>query len=137
MLQSNPVLSFFRACERGDWSQRELAEFYRVEDALTKSGVVISTDRGLTDEGEPWFVFFRQDNEEVIVHFARIGSEYVVASNFTEAVFRGRNFQTLVRELLDFPSVRFAKAAFVAIDRFSASRHIVGRLGSHGLRQEQ
>ena len=101
MLQSNQVLSFFRASERGDWSQRELAEFYRVEDALTKSGVVISTDRGLTDEGEPWFVFCRQDNEEVIVHFARIGGEYVVASNFTEAVFRGRNFQTLVRELLD------------------------------------
>ena len=101
MLQSNQVLSFFRASERGDWSQRELAEFYRVEDALTKSGVGISTDRGLTDEGEPWFVFCRQDNEEVIVHFARIGGEYVVASNFTEAVFRGRNFQTLVRELLD------------------------------------
>jgi hypothetical protein len=101
MLQSNQVLSFFRASERGDWSQRELEEFYRVEDALTKSGVVISTDRGLTDEGEPWFVFFRQDNEEVIVHFARIDGEYVVASNFTEAVFRGRNFQTLVRELLD------------------------------------
>ena len=101
MLQSNQVLSFFQACERGDWSQRELAEFYRVEDALTKSGVGISTDRGLTDEGEPWFVFFRQDNEEVIAHFARIGGEYVVASNFTEAVARGRNFQTLVRQLLD------------------------------------
>ena len=102
MLQSNQVLSFLRAAsERGDWSQRELEEFYRVEDALTKTGVGISTDRGLTDEGEPWFVFFRQDNEEVIVHFARIGGEYVVASNFTEAVFRGRNFQTLVRELLD------------------------------------
>ena len=52
MLQSNQVLSFFRAYERGDWSQRELAEFYRVEDALTKSGVGISTDRGLTDEGD-------------------------------------------------------------------------------------
>ncbi|MGV7213894.1 hypothetical protein [Bradyrhizobium sp. UFLA05-112] len=101
MLQSNQVLTFFRACERGDWSQPELAEFYRVEDALTKSGVGISTDRGLTDEGEPWFVFFRQDNEEVIVHFARIGGEYVVASNFTEAVLRGRNFERLVRELLD------------------------------------
>src|SRR6201987_3665051 len=101
MLQSIQVLSFFRACERGDWSQPELAEFYRVEDALTKTGVGISADRGLTDEGEPWFVFFRQDNEEVIVHFARIGGEYIVASNFTEAVFRGRNFQTLVRELLD------------------------------------
>jgi hypothetical protein len=101
MLQSNQVLSFFRPSARGDWSQRELEEFYRVEDALTKTGVGISTDRGLTDEGEPWFVFFRQDNGEVIVHFARISGEYVVASNFTEAVFRGRNFQTLVRELLD------------------------------------
>ena len=101
MLQSNQVVSFFRASERGDWNQRELAEFYRVEAALIKSGVGISTDRGLTDEGEPWFVFFRQDDEEVVVHFARIGDEYVVASNFTEAVFRGRNFQTLVRELLD------------------------------------
>ena len=101
MLQSNQVLSLFRVCQRGDWSQRELEEFYRVEDALTKSGIDILTDRGLSDEGEPWFVFFRQDNEEVIVHFARIGGEYVVASNFTEAVFRGRNFQTLVRELLD------------------------------------
>jgi len=101
MLQNNRILSFFRAGVRGDWSQSELAEFYRVEDALTKSGVGISTDRGLTDEGEPWFVFFRQDNEEVIVHFARIGGEYVVASNFAEAVFRGQNFQTLVRELLD------------------------------------
>ena len=88
MLQSNQILSLFRAYERGDWSQRELQEFYRVEGALTKSGVGISTDRGLTDEGDPWFVFFRQDNEEVIVHFARIGGEYVVASNFTEAVFR-------------------------------------------------
>ena len=37
----------------------------------------------------------------MIVHFARIGGEYVVASNFTEAVSRGRNFQTLVQELLD------------------------------------
>src|SRR5262245_51782048 len=101
MLQSNQILSFFRACERGDWSQQELAEFYRVEDALTKTGVAISVDRGLTDEGEPWFVFFRQDNQEVIVHLARIGGEYIVASNFSEAVFRGRNFQTLVRELLD------------------------------------
>ncbi len=101
MLQSSQVLSFFQARERGDWSQRELAEFYRVEDALTKSGVGISTDRGLTDEGEPWFIFLRQDNEEVIVHFARIGGEYVIASNFTEAVVRGRNFQALVRELLN------------------------------------
>jgi len=102
MLQSSQVLSFFRPRESGgDWSQGELAEFYRVEDALLGSGVGIATDRGVTDEGEPWFVFYRQDNEEVIVHFARIDGEYVVVSNLTEGVARGRNFQVLVRELLE------------------------------------
>ena len=33
MLQSNQVFSFFQASERGDWSQRKLADFYRLEDA--------------------------------------------------------------------------------------------------------
>lgn len=102
MLQSSQVLSFFRPRENGgDWTQKELAEFYRVEGALVGSGINIATDRGLTDEGEPWFVFYRQDNEEVIVHFARIDGEYVVVSYLNEAVARGHNFQTLVRQLLD------------------------------------
>lgn len=102
MLQSSQVLSFFRPRENGgDWTQKELAEFYRVEAALVGSGVNIATDRGLTDEDEPWFVFYRQDNEEVIVHFARIDGEYVVVSNLSEGVARGRNFQALVRQLLD------------------------------------
>ena len=102
MLQSSQVLSFFRPKENGgDWTQKELAEFYRVEGALVASGVNIATDRGLTDEGEPWFVFFRQDNEEVIVHFARIDGQYVVVSNLSESVARGQNFQALVRQLLE------------------------------------
>ena len=102
MLQSNQVLSFFRPRgNEGDWSQQELAEFYRVEAALVNSGVAVTTDRGVTDEGDPWFVFCREDNDEVIVHFARINGEYVVVSNLTEGVVRGRNFNNLVRELLD------------------------------------
>ena len=102
MLQSNQVLSFFRPSGNGgDWSQRELAEFYRVEAALVNSGVSVTTDRGLTDEGDPWFVFCREDNDEVIVHFARIDGEYVVVSNLTEGAVRGRNFNNLVRGLLE------------------------------------
>jgi hypothetical protein len=102
MLQHNQVLSFFRPRgSLGDWSQQELAEFYRVEAALVNSGVAITTDRGITDEGDPWLVFCRDDNDEVIVHFARIDGEYVVASNLAEAVVRGRNFNNLIRELLD------------------------------------
>jgi hypothetical protein len=102
MLQHDQVLSFFRPrSNQGDWSQQELAEFYRVEAALVNSGVAITTDRGITDEGDPWLVFCRDDNDEVIVHFARIDGEYVVASNLAEAVVRGRNFNNLIRELLD------------------------------------
>jgi len=102
MLHTNQVLSFFRPRESGgDWSQRELAEFYRVEGALVNSGVAIATDRGLTDEGDPWFVFCREDNGEVIVHFARIDGEYVIVSNLTEGAVRGKNFSALVGELLE------------------------------------
>jgi len=94
MLHTNQVLSFFRPRENGgDWSQRELAEFYRVEGALVNSGVAITTDRGLTDEGDPWFVFCREDNGDVIVHFARIDGEYVIVSNLTEGAVRGKKFQ--------------------------------------------
>ena len=138
MLQSNQVLSFFQASERGDWNQRELAEFYRVEDALTKSGVGISTDRGLTDEGDPWFVFLRQDDEEVIVHFApALRGESRRRFKFHRKGVSWPKFSDVGAGVAGFPSVRFAKAAFVGIDRFSASRHTVGRLGGHGLCQEQ
>jgi len=107
MLQGQQVLSFFRPQRvAGDWSQQELAEFYRVEAALVNSGISICTDRGLSDEGDPWFVFCRQDNDEVIVHFARIDGEYVIVSNLTDRVFRGREFNGLVRELLhDHPYI--------------------------------
>ena len=102
MMQGNQVLSFFHPRNNGgDWSQKELAEFYRVEAALVNSGISLSTDRGLTDEGDPWFIFCRQDNDETIVHFARIDGEYVIFSNLSDGVVRGRNFNALVRELLD------------------------------------
>jgi hypothetical protein len=102
MLHGHQVLSFFRPPKNeGDWSQQELGEFYRVEAALVSSGISVCTDRGLSDEGDPWFVFCRQDNDEVIVHFARIDGEYVIVSNLTEGVARGRDFNVLTRELLN------------------------------------
>ena len=96
------VLSFFRrASQSDDWSQQELAEFYRVESALLQSGLSVTTDRGRSDEGDPWFVFCRADNDEVIAHFARVDHEYVVASCFHPVPARGRDFRTLIRDMLD------------------------------------
>src|ERR1700740_3155580 len=96
------VLSFLhRVSDSKDWSQQELAEFYRVEDALLQSGFAVTTERGISDEGDPWFVFCREDNQEVIAHFARIGREYVVVSSFHQGTLRGRDFRALIREMLD------------------------------------
>ena len=47
-----------------------------------RQGFSVATEQGVSDEGEPWFVFCRADNEEVIAHFARIDGEYVIVSNF-------------------------------------------------------
>src|SRR5579863_4682664 len=56
------VVQLFNYLERArDWTQRELSEFYRVESALIQAGMALETERGVTDEGEPWFVFCRAD----------------------------------------------------------------------------
>ena len=99
------VLSFFQRSPRyapapADWSQQELAEFYRVESALIRAGVRVGTDRGLSDENEPWFVFFRSDDGEVVIHFARIDGEYMIAGPAYEEIARGFDFTALVRNLV-------------------------------------
>src|SRR3977135_4062723 len=83
-----------------DWSPPELAEFYRVEAALLQAGLKIDTERGLSDEGDPWFAFCRPDDGEVIVHIARIGGVYVLAGPSYDGIATGRDIGTLVRDLV-------------------------------------
>lgn len=99
------VLSFFQRSPRhapqpADWSQQELAEFYRVESALIRAGIRVGTDRGMSDENEPWFVFYRSDDGEVVIHFARIDGEYLIAGPAYEEIARGFDFTGLVRNLV-------------------------------------
>jgi len=101
MAQTGRILSFLGARRpSSDWTQQELAEFYRVESALLQNGLLVVTERGLSDEGDPWFVFCLSKNEEVIAHFARIDSYYFVVSSAFSGVARGRDFKLLVRELM-------------------------------------
>ncbi len=96
------VLSFApRASRSAGWTQQELAEFYRVENVLIQSGLAVTTDHGISDEEDPWFVFCRADNDEVIAHFARINGEYVVSSSLFAGAMRGRDFRALIREMLE------------------------------------
>src|SRR5262249_48091050 len=89
---SAKVVPISRLFQRSwDWSPREIAEFYRVEAALLQAGLRIDTARGRSDDGDPWFVFCRHDDGEVIIHIARIDGEYVLVSPCYDGVARGRD----------------------------------------------
>ena len=104
---NNTILSFARpSYVKMGWSNRELAEFYRVEAFLLQAGISVDTDAGFTDEGEPWFVFCDLITSDVIVHFARVSGRYLIAGPaFPESV-RGRDFGSLIGTLLDhYPTI--------------------------------
>lgn len=112
------LLSFFRPAKpvNGDWSTQEIAEFYRVEAALVQAGASIFVDRGVSDEGDPWFVFCRSSDGEVIVHFARIGGRYLIVAGSVGHPLLGVDFRQLLTDfvklnpaLILIPSSRGAK----------------------------
>src|SRR5262249_15039374 len=95
------VVAINRLLQRSwDWLPREIAEFYRVEAALLQAGLRIDTGRGLSDDGDPWFVFCRHDDGEVIIHIARIDGEYVLVSPCYDGIARGRDISSMVRDLV-------------------------------------
>lgn len=91
------VLSFApRVLEQPGWTNEELAELYRVEHALAQARIAIGTDHGVTDEGDPWFVFCRPGGE-VIVHATRFNGLYRLYSPALPQPLTGISFATLTR----------------------------------------
>jgi len=78
-----------------DWSNQELADLVRVQRLLCQAGVNVATDRGVTDEGDPWFVFL-DAHGEVFVHLSRIDGQYILDSTVQEGVVSGPCFATLI-----------------------------------------
>jgi hypothetical protein len=100
MAAENVAFLFASRPRSRDWTSQELAEFYRVESALIQGGMKVSTDRGLSDEGDPWFVFCREEGGDPVVHFARIDGQYIIASPAYKGVARGLDFRSMVQELI-------------------------------------
>jgi hypothetical protein len=100
MAAENVAFLFASRPRSRDWTSQELAEFYRVESALIQGGMKISTDRGVSDEGDPWFVFCREEGGDPVVHFARIDGQYVIASPAYKGVARGLDFRSMVQDLI-------------------------------------
>ncbi len=83
------------------WTNDELAELYRVVEILGRAGLAVETDMGMSDEGDPWFVFCRCDSGDVIAHFARIGGQFVAASIAVDETYRGANFRQIVERMVE------------------------------------
>ena len=91
-------MSHFRndRTELSDWTRDELAELYRIEHALAQANIRLETDRGLSDEGDPWFVFCRTDGE-VLVHITRYDGQYRLSSPGLANSLAGRSFAELTK----------------------------------------
>jgi hypothetical protein len=95
------LFSFARKAERQpDWSQSEIAELYRIEHALLQASFVLETDRGVTDEGDPWFVFCRGDGE-VLVHITRVEGQYHLFSAALARPLSGRLISELSKSFVE------------------------------------
>jgi hypothetical protein len=82
-----------------DWTRDELAELYRIEHALAQANIRLETDRGLSDEGDPWFVFCRTDGE-VLVHISRYDGQYQLSSPGLANSLVGRSFAELTKSFV-------------------------------------
>ena len=99
---------------RSDWTQAELSEFYRVEAQLIAAGMRVQTDRGVSDEGDPWLVFCHDaDQQDVVIHFARLNGSYLVSAPDMEAMRTDTDFRRLVQDLLG----RYAQIAKTNVDQ--------------------
>jgi len=80
-----------------DWSNQELADLFRVRQLLNGANVPVETDRGVTDEGDPWFVFCHA-NAEVFIHLCRIDGTYFLDSPNLLRPLRGADFNALIAD---------------------------------------
>ncbi|MFD1252830.1 hypothetical protein DEVEQU_01118 [Devosia equisanguinis] len=111
---SFPAAGEARSGSGGDWSRQELADLYRVEALLIQANMRIETERGTSDEGEPWFVFCRPDGD-VFVHLCRIDGLYLLDSPGLDTPLRGSDFAGLIDQFVRGVAARAATSNVVQL----------------------
>ncbi|HEV7416663.1 MAG TPA: hypothetical protein VGN98_10905 [Tianweitania sediminis] len=81
-----------------DWSQQEIADFYRAHRLLVDNGAAIGLDRGTTDIGEPWIVFFDVSTQDVFMHVARINGRCILVCEQLNIELKAPNVASLMVE---------------------------------------
>jgi hypothetical protein len=118
-----PATSF----PQGDWSNQELADLYRVEALLVQANIRISTGRGLTDEGDPWFVFCKEDGD-VFVHLARTDGSYLLDSPGLGEILHGSAFTVLIERFIQVAAAKAIPPSNIVTLRPRMARDSVVRL---------
>lgn len=94
------VLPFLPRRASSRWQMNEIAECYRVIDILGGVGMAVTLEADVSDEGEPWLIFVREDSQDVIIHIARINGQVVAASTASDTLFRGRSMRDVLQRIL-------------------------------------
>ena len=91
----DPAASLFAS----DWTNQELADLYRAHTLIQAAQPGLDADRGISDEGDPWFLIGKA-NGDVLVHICRIQGMYILDSVALSHVLKGQNFNSLVDNFL-------------------------------------
>src|SRR3954469_12013279 len=83
-----------------DWSSAEQAEFLRAAAILRRTGLPIACERGLTDEGDPWTIFLREDTGDVIVHIAKIDGRIYASSTASGDLVAGFGLRAVMDRIV-------------------------------------
>ena len=93
------IIPFSKPAQKS-WSQAEQSEFFRAVSILRHAGLPIVTESGLSDEGDPWTVFLREDTGDVVVHICRIEGQVIAASAASPDIVSGSSFRAVIDRIL-------------------------------------
>lgn len=102
-----------------DWTQQEMADFYRAHRLLVQNGVGIGMDRGIADDGDPWLAFFDLATQDVFLHVARIDQRCILVCDQLDLRITSASISELIAtfeaEVCRIVSVRQEKAGNVIL----------------------
>lgn len=83
----------------GGWTAAERERLSDLADRLSANGAKVEVVYGMTDEGDPWCVI-KDENEEVLIHVARINGQFVIHDASADAVQEGDTLWSACDRLL-------------------------------------
>ncbi|WP_207801763.1 calcium-binding protein [Phenylobacterium hankyongense] len=121
----------------GDWTAGERTRLEELADRFAAVASKVEVVFGATDEGDPWCVV-KDENEEVLVHVARIDGRFVVHYALDDALNEGTDLPGALGERLSWEEVRddvvvpFSRQAqsFIALLVAAAFFYETSRMGA-------